>query len=240
MSLGDSAQARKSFEAAIAHSTKNHRIEDLVIARTNLAELFHCIGYFTKALQLLNSTIKESLDFQFHFGVSIALRHSAILHIDLGRYSEAKEQAQSALDFNKEQHNQQEYLAALVAWLRCHFSAGNWEDVGPRLEEAIDLLPQYDSEGYSPIVLSWKARMQMHLHKDINGATTLLETARQRIKPNRKFQEVRCMLNIARGWSAIGNTLSKPSLLLTRLWQWQIRVVIDIMRCDQDTYSAPW
>ena len=65
MSLGDSAQARKSFEAAIAHSTKNHRIEDLVIARTNLSELFHCIGYFTKAVQLLNATIKESLDFQF-------------------------------------------------------------------------------------------------------------------------------------------------------------------------------
>lgn len=206
MSLGDSAQARKSFEAAIAHSTKNHRIEDLVIARTNLSELFHCIGYFSKAVQLLNSTIKESLDFQFHFGVSIALRHSAILHIDLGRYSEAKEQAQSALDFNRKQHNQQEYLAALVAWLRCHFSAGNWEDVGPRLQEAIDLLPQYDSEGYSPIVLSWKARMEMHLHKDIDGAITLLKLAKQRIKPNRKFQEVRCMLNIARGWSAVGKT----------------------------------
>ena len=125
MSLGDSAQAGKSFEAAIAHSTKNHRIEDLVIARTNLAELIplHWLLY-KKPSNSSIPTIKESLDFQFHFGVSIALRHSAILHIDLGRYSEAKEQAQSALDFNKEQHNQQEYLATLVAWLRCHFSAG--------------------------------------------------------------------------------------------------------------------
>jgi len=205
MSLGDSAQARKSFEAAIAHSTKNHRIEDLVIARTNLSELFHCIGYFTKALQLLNATIKESLDFQFHFGVSIALRHSAILLIDLGRYSEAKEQAQSALDLNREQHNQQEYLAALVVWLRCHFSGGHWEDIGDRLEEAIDLLPKYDSEGYTPIVLSWKARMQMQLHKDTAGASALLDLAKERIKPNRKFQEVRCMLNIARGWTSVGN-----------------------------------
>ena len=81
-------------------------------------------------------------------------------------------------DFNKEQHNQQEYLAAsLVAWLRCHFSAGNWEDVGPRLEEAIDLLPQYDSEGYGTIVLSWKARMHMHLHNDTKGAIALLQMA---------------------------------------------------------------
>ena len=122
-----------------------------------------------------------------------------ILHIDLGRYSEAKEQAQSALEFNKEQHNQQEYLAALVAWLRCHFSAGNWEDVGPRLEEAIDLLPQYDSEGYYLIVLSWKARMHMHLHNDTKGAIALLETwpdsASNQIENS---QEVRCMLNIAR------------------------------------------
>ena len=202
MSLGDSAQARKSFESAIEHSTKQHRIEDLVLARTNLSELFHCIGYFTKAVHLLNATIKESLDFRFDFGVSIALRHSAILHIDLGRYSEAKEQAQSALDLNRSQHNQQEYLAALVVWLRCHFSAGNWESVGPRLEEALDLLPQYDSEGYSPIVLSWKARMQLHLHKDVEGARALLELANKRIKPNRKFQEVRCLLNIARAWKA--------------------------------------
>ena len=45
----------------------------------------------------------------------------------------------------------------------------------------------------------------MHLHNDTTGAISLLETAHQRIKPNRKFQEVRCMLNIARGWSAVGN-----------------------------------
>ena len=67
------------------------------------------------------------------------------------------------------------------------FSAGNWEDVGPRLQEAIDLLPQYDSEGYSPIVLSWKARMQIHLHQDRQGAIDLLELAEKRIKPNRKI-----------------------------------------------------
>ncbi len=206
MSLGDSAQARKSFEAAIKHSSSQHRIEDLVIARTNLSELFHCIGYFAKAIQLLNATIKESLDFRFDFGVSIALRHSAILHIDLGRYSEAKEQAQTALDLNRSQHNQQEYLAALVVWLRCHFSAGNWEDVGDRLQEALDLLPLYDSEGYSPIVLSWQARMLAKLHNNIEGATVLLNIAAQRIKPNRKFQEVRCLLNIARAWKTCGNS----------------------------------
>ena len=48
--------------------------------------------------------------------------------------------------------------------------------------------------------------MQIHLHQDIQGAIDLLELAEQRIKPNRKFQEVRCMLNIARGWTAVGNT----------------------------------
>ena len=48
--------------------------------------------------------------------------------------------------------------------------------------------------------------MQIHLHQDIQGAIDLLELAEKRIKPNRKFQEVRCMLNIARGWTAIGNT----------------------------------
>ena len=68
------------------------------------------------------------------------------------------------------------------------------------------MLPQYDSEGYGPIVLSWKARMHMHLHKDTNGSIALLKMAHQSIKPNRRFQEVRCMLNIARGWCAVGNT----------------------------------
>ncbi len=206
MSLGDSAQARKNFEAAISHSTEHHRIEDLVIARTNLSELFHCIGYFKKALVLLNTTISESLEYRFEFGVSIALRHSAILLIDLGKYAEAREQAQSALEINRSQHNQQEYLASLVVWLRCHFSSGNWHSVGPRLEEALQLLPLFDSEGYSPIVYSWNARLQVHLHKDIEGAVVLLERAVTLVKPNRKFQEVRCMLNIARGWKAVGYT----------------------------------
>ena len=65
MSLGDSAQARKSFEAAIDHSTKNHRIEDLVIVRTNLAELFHCIGYFTKASNSSIQPLKNHWTFSF-------------------------------------------------------------------------------------------------------------------------------------------------------------------------------
>ena len=176
MSLGDSPQARKCFEASIAHSTEHRRIEDLVVAQTNLAELFHCIGYFKKALLLLNQSITESLRFRYDQGVSIALRHSSILLIDLGRYTEAQEQAQSALELNRTQHNQQEYLASLVVWLRCHFSSGNWHQVDDTLEEALKLLPSYDSEGYSPIVLSWKARMVMHLHQDTTTARFLLRT----------------------------------------------------------------
>ena len=145
------------------------------------------------------------MEYRFQFGVSIALRHSAILLIDLGKYADALEQAQSALEINRTQHNQQEYLASLVVWLRCHFSSGNWHSVGPRLEEALELLPNFDSEGYSPIVYSWNARLQIHLHKDIEGASSLLELAAAQVKPNRKFQEVRCMLNIARGWKAVGD-----------------------------------
>ena len=203
MSLGDSPQARKCFEASIAHSIEHRRIEDLVVAQTNLAELFHCIGYFKKALLLLNQSITESLRFRYDQGVSIALRHSSILLIDLGRYTEAQEQAQSALELNRTQHNQQEYLASLVVWLRCHFSSGNWHQVDDTLEEALKLLPSYDSEGYSPIVLSWKARMVMHLHQDTTTARFLLRTAANQVNENRKFQEVRCLLNIARGWKAV-------------------------------------
>lgn len=65
-------------------------------------------------------------------------------------------------------------------------------------------MPQYDSEGYTPIVLSWKARMLVHMNNDIETAKSLLEIAHKRIKPNRKFQEVRCFLNIARAWKVCG------------------------------------
>ena len=75
--------------------------------------------------------------------------------------------------------------------------------------------------------------MQIHLHQDRQGAIDLLELAEKRIKPNRKFRGW-CMLNVARGWTAIGNT-EKTITFGNQAAAWQTRVVTVI--CDAVTAS---
>ena len=202
MCVGNTPTARHAFERSIQSSSKMQRIEELVIAQTNLAELHHCAGNFKRGLDLSNSAIQKCRQIRYRAGLGMALRYSAILLTDIARFAEAEEHAKLAISVNSELENEQETLASLVVLIRIYLASKDWGHVSSLLPKAISLAKDYDAEGYLPILLSWKARLIVHIDNDISQATRLLYQAVSQLKRHWKHQEVRCFLNLARAWIA--------------------------------------
>lgn len=205
MCTGNTPLARQAFERSIQSSTKIQRIEELVLAQTNLAELYHCTGNFKRGLDLINSAIQKCRQIRYRVGLGMALRYSAILLTDIARFAEAEEHAKLAISVNSELENEQETLASLVVLIRVFLANKNWGNVGTLLPKAISLAKHYDAEGYLPILLSWQARLVIHLEDDTPRATQLVKQAVAELKRHWKHQEVRCFLNISRSWIACEN-----------------------------------
>ena len=205
MSLGNSNAAKEYFEIAIEYANQSRKLEVLAVSQTNLSELLHCIGYFKKSLQLLNKTIKECREARYYGGLCIALRHSAVLLTDLGKYAEAEEHIKLSLSYQEKELNKHEYLANLVALIRYHLSLHQWTEIAKLLSEAMDLVEKYDSEGYTSILLAWQARMIFMQSENIDIAEDILQLAVEKITHNRKFQEVRSYLSIAKSYMVCQN-----------------------------------
>ena len=60
MCTGNTPMARQAFERSIQSSSKIQRVEELVLAQTNLAELHHCTGNFKRGLDLINPAIQNA------------------------------------------------------------------------------------------------------------------------------------------------------------------------------------
>ena len=151
----------------------------------------------------MNATIKESREIRHLHGLGLALRYRSILLTDVGRYAESEESAQMALKIHQDLGNEQEQLGAIVIWLRSLVSKGDWEKAAQLLERSMTVVEKYDSEGYKPILLAWKARIL--LFEDQDEARKHLLLAASTIKRDWKYQKVRCYLNIARGWKGIND-----------------------------------
>ena len=85
-------------------------------------------------------------------------------------------------------------LSVLVVLLRALLSSGRTEDAVPLLERALELSEDYDSEGFLPLLLAWRARLLVDAG-DLEGARTLLGRIAQ--TPGRR-------------WLSGGSSLSQP------------------------------
>ena len=148
---GDSVTARRYFNSAIKVCKKSSLIEESINPLTNLAELHHCTGHFTKGLQLIEELLPKCKAINFPQGEGVLLRYKALILGDLGRTQEAQAAGKRAYDLQKKLNNPHEQLMALVFWLRAQMEHTEL------LDEALSLAEQYDIEGFYPILLSWKA-----------------------------------------------------------------------------------
>jgi tetratricopeptide (TPR) repeat protein len=196
---GQSADARRKLEQAIEVCEKHGLMERLTISRINLVELYHFTGNFRKGLQLADRTVAQAQEVRHRYGEGLGLRYRTIMLSDIGRFTEALENAQQSLRIHQEMGNQEEQLSSLIVSARCGLAQGAYEAVMPMLESCLALLEDYDTEGFAPIVHAWRARV-MAVRGDMDGACTAVEFATQQAGRAWPHQKVRANLNIARSY----------------------------------------
>ena len=203
MCSGRSAEARWHFEQAIKVGKENGLVEHLVNSRTNLAELHHCMGNFRKGFQLVNEAITEAREVRHRHGLGVSLRYRAILLGDLGRYSEAEENARTAMNIQRELFSHQEELSSLIALLRALLPTKQIDKAKNLIEHGLDLAENYDAEGYLPILLTWKAQLFLLEERPQEALETMREVS---VEDGRSWfhQQARCYLNIARTLHQLG------------------------------------
>ena len=210
MCEGRSAEARRYFDKAITVCEAHGLLERLSIARTNLAELCHCMGSIRKGLTLADRTITASREVDHRYGVSIGLRYRALLLGDLGRWAEAEENASEAVKLQQLLGNRDEELASTVALTRVIMARGDTARAHSLLDRCLELADGYDTEGFLPVVWSWRSQLRAS-DGDKEGALEDLAAA-ERSGHNWPHQRLRQQLNTARAWRLVGQRQRAASI----------------------------
>ncbi len=196
---GQSAEARRKLEQAIEVCEKHGLMERLTISRINLVELYHFTGNFRKGLQLADKTVTQAQEVRHLFGVGLGLRYRTIMLTDIGRYSEAMENAQESLRIHRDMGNKEEELSSLIVSCRCGLAQGAYEEVEKWLESTRALLEDYDTEGFAPVLHAWRARIAA-LGGQMDKACDAVELALKETGRAWPHQKVRSNLNLARAY----------------------------------------
>jgi len=200
---GQSAEARRNFDRAIEISERELLLERLLICRTNLVELFHVTGNLRKGLELADRTVAHAREVAHPFGLAVGLRYRVLMLTDLRRLVEAEEHAHEAIRIQRSLHNPEEELATRVMLTRVYLAGGDYERAKGEQARVEGLLPEFDSEGFGPVVRAWRARLLAE-DGDLDGARAALAHAVPLPSHAWPHQLARLGLNVARALAVLG------------------------------------
>lgn len=199
---GDAAQARRSLERAVDLSARHGMAERLVVGRINLVELHHLTGNLRKAHELAQLAVSEARESDLAFGLALGLRYRALVLVDTGQLTEARENAREAVRMQQALGNPEEELSARLMLAREALHAGDAARLERELAACGPLLA-HDTEGMAPVLLCWWARVRVVQGRP-DEARRLLEEARAATGRPWPHQRLRLLLSLARAHEALG------------------------------------
>ena len=199
MCRGQSAEARRKLGQAIEVCERHGLMERLTVARINLIELYHFTGNFRKGLAVSDETVSQSREVRYRYGEALGMRYRTIMLTDIGRFSEAMDNALASLKIHQEMEMSEDELASLVVACRAGLAQGAIEEVEPMLEAATELLDAYDTEGFAPVVHAWRARVYA-LQGRMSEACDAVELSTKVETRPWPAQRARTNLNLARAY----------------------------------------
>ena len=199
MCKGQSAEARRKLEQAIEVCERHGLMERLTVARINLIELYHFTGNFRKGLAISDQTVSQSREVRYRFGVGLGMRYRTLMLTDIGRFSEAMDNALASLKIHREMETREDELASLVVACRAGLAQGAYDEAEPMLDAATELLDDYDTEGFAPVVHAWRARLYARQGR-MSEACDAVELAGQVETRPWPGQRARTNLNLARAY----------------------------------------
>ena len=200
---GQSAEARRYFSQSIEVASKHGLMDRLSVARTNLVEVYHLTGNLRKGLELADQAVAHAREVRHEYGIGMGLRYRVLILTDLGRLVEAEDNATEAIRIQQELGNPEDVLAAQVVLIRALLARGAQQPALSLLVQALALVPEFDSEGFEPLLHAWRSRIlaaQGHLDEARESAV-LARKAPGRMWPH---QRARLVLNLARIHRGLG------------------------------------
>jgi tetratricopeptide (TPR) repeat protein len=162
MCRGQSSDARKYLEQSSTTFEKLGLLAPLAIARINLVELCHFQGNLRKGLQIADRTISQAREVHHSLGIALGLRYRALILVDLGRLQEAEDNVREALRRVQEIDNREDEIGGWIALTRVPLSRGDYAAAEDCLNQVQPLLADFDAEGFTPLVIAWRARCQVN------------------------------------------------------------------------------
>jgi tetratricopeptide (TPR) repeat protein len=193
---GQSTEARKYLEQAAQIMERVGLLGNLSITRVNLVELSHCTGNLRKGLQLADKTVANAREVSHPLGVALGLRYRAIILTDLGRFSEAMENASEAIRLCQELGDPEDELGALVASVRVPLAQRKFSEALPIIERCKPLLEDYDVEGYGPLIWAWQGLCLAEQGKPEEALAALTEAENA---PSRSWPHQQVRFHLVRG-----------------------------------------
>ena len=177
--------------------------ERLVISRINLIELHHLTGNLRKGAELADRTVSDARDVGNAYGIALGLRYRSLIQADLGRLSDARENAREAVRMQQALGNPEEELPAHAMAVRVALYEHDLDAAEAGLDAIEPLLAEHDTEGFAPIVHAWRARVLVGRGKVEEGRQAL---DRARAEPGRPWphQRIRVLLAFAHALEDLG------------------------------------
>ncbi len=200
---GQSAEARRCFTRAIDLAERFGLMDRLSTARANLVEVYHLTGNLRKGLELADRAVAHAREVNHLHGIGTGLRYRVLMLTDMGRTVEAIDNAEEAIRIQGALGQSDDVLAALVVLIRALFVRGELERASELLDEALALTEDYDSEGFLPVLLAWRARLCAE-DEEFDEARAILEQIAEVGGRRWPHQQVRLNLNLARVYELLG------------------------------------
>ena len=200
---GQGSDAREFLEQAVALCERHGMVERQVVSNTNLVELYNMTGYFRKGLQLSDRTVSQAREMNHLLGIGLGLFYRAFTLMDIGRVTEAEQSATEALAIQREMANHDDEVRTLLLLARVALERGDLQMALARLSVCEGLSRGYDSEGFTPLVLAWRA---CALASSGEHAAARAALAQAEASPGRPwvYQRVRYLLSLSRAWRLLG------------------------------------
>ncbi len=200
---GQSAEARRCFSRAIDLAERFGLMDRLSTARANLVEVYHLTGNLRKGLELADRAVAHAREVNHLHGIGTGLRYRVLMLTDMGRVSEAIANAEEAIRIQEALGQSDDVLAALVVLVRAVLLGGDAERASALLDEALALTEDYDSEGFLPVLLAWRARLLADAD-EFDEARAIVEQIDEVSGRRWPHQQVRLNLNLARVHELLG------------------------------------
>lgn len=202
---GQAGEARRYFEQSAEVFERVGLLGPLSMARVNLVEIHHFTGNLRRGLELAEKTCALARETHHPLGMARGRHHKSLLLVDLGRYAEGLAEAEAAMEIARSLDDRDEEVVILIALIRAGWALRDLALVRRCVAQIEPLLPRHDAEGFTPLVLAWRARLAI-ADDDRTLARQLLQEALDHPGTRWPYQECRLDLVLARVYADLGDS----------------------------------